>query len=60
MNRLWLALGLYAVLAGLAWSTLSDQKFRLATLAILAMFAVRTLTWSRKREREEREHRDEQ
>ncbi len=52
MKRLWVALSVYVVLAGLAWTTISDQKFKLATLAILAMFAVRTWSWSRKQERE--------
>jgi hypothetical protein len=59
MKRLWLALGVYAVLAVLAWTTISEQKFRLATLAILAMFAVRTWSWSKKQEREHRERHDE-
>jgi membrane protein DedA with SNARE-associated domain len=59
MKRLWTALGLFAVLAVLAWTTISDQKFRLATVAVLALFAVRTWTWSRKQEREERDRRDE-
>ena len=59
MKRLWTALGLFAVLAVLAWTTISDQKFKLATLAVLAMFAVRTWTWSRKQEREERDRHDE-
>jgi len=30
-------------LALLSWTTISDQKIRLVTLAILAMFAVKTL-----------------
>ena len=55
MKRLWTAFALYAVLAVLAWTTISDEKFRLATLAVLAMFAVRTWTWSRKQEHEQRE-----
>ena len=38
-----MALAAYAVLAGLAWFTLDDQRVRLVTMAILAMFAVRTL-----------------
>ena len=59
MKRLGTALALYAVLALLAWTTISDEKFRLATLAVLAMFAVRTWTWSRKQEREGRERHDE-
>jgi hypothetical protein len=52
MKRLWTALALFVVLALLAWNTIDDQKFRLATIAILAMFAVRTWTWSRKQERD--------
>ena len=59
MKRLWTALGLFAVLAVLAWTTISDQRFRLAAVAVLAMFALRTWTWSRKQERDERERRDE-
>ena len=59
MKRLWTALGLFAVLAVLAWTTISDQKFRLATVAMLAMFAIRTWSWSRKQEHEERERHDE-
>ncbi len=55
MKRLWTALGLFAVLAVLAWTTISDEKFKLATVAVLAMFAIRTWTWSRKQEREERD-----
>jgi hypothetical protein len=58
MKRLWTALGLFAVLAVLAWTTISDEKFKLATLAVLAMFAVRTWTWGRKQAREERDRRD--
>ena len=56
MNKLVVAMGVYAVLAALAWTTLSDPKFKLATLAILAMFAVRTWTWNKKQEQERREH----
>ncbi len=59
MKRLWMALGLFAVLAVLAWTTIGDQKFRLATVAVLAMFAVRTWTWSRKQERGERDRHNE-
>jgi hypothetical protein len=36
-------LGAYVVLGVLSWTTISDQKIRLVTLAILAMFAVKTL-----------------
>jgi hypothetical protein len=48
MNRLRLALGIYVALALLAWFTLSDSKIRIITIAILAMFAVRTLTFSKR------------
>jgi hypothetical protein len=59
MKRLWVALGVYAVLAVLAWTTISEQKFKLATLAILVMFAVRTWSWSKKQQREHHERHDE-
>jgi membrane protein implicated in regulation of membrane protease activity len=47
-NRLILALVAYAAIAGLAFATLSDQRIRIVTLAILAMFAVRT--WVRRKD----------
>jgi hypothetical protein len=43
LNRLTIAFAIYAVLGVLAWSTISDSRIRLVTLAILALFAVRTL-----------------
>ena len=59
MNKFYVALLAYAVLATLAWTTLSDPKFKFATLAILAMFALRTWSWSKKLEDDQRrEHRD--
>jgi hypothetical protein len=39
-------------LALLAWTTLSDEKLRLVTLAILAMFAVKTLLFRKRIEAE--------
>jgi hypothetical protein len=57
-KKLWVALAVYAGLAALAWTTLSEPKFRYATLAILALFALRTWSWSRKQERDDRENRD--
>ncbi len=60
MKRLWVALGAYAVLAILAWTTLADQKFRVACVAILAMFAVRTWTWHRRLQREEQQEDEQQ
>jgi len=43
VNRLIMALAAYVVLGGLVWTTIDDQRFRLVTLAILVMFAVKTL-----------------
>ena len=53
MKRLWIALGAIAVLMTLAWTTLPDARFRLGAIAILAMFAVRTWSHSRKLQNEE-------
>jgi heme exporter protein D len=50
-----MALGAYVVLAVLAWSTITDEKLRLATLAVLALFAVKTIV-----RRKNVLHRDEQ
>ncbi len=38
-----MALLSFAVLGGLAWTTLSNQRIRFGALAILALFAVKTL-----------------
>jgi hypothetical protein len=46
VNRLLLAFAAYVALGILSWMTLSDQRVRLAVLAILAMFAFRT--WVRR------------
>ena len=43
ISRLTMAMVAYAVLAILSWRTLTDEKLRLATLAVLALFAVKTL-----------------
>ena len=48
MNRLAIALAVYAVLGVLTWTTLSDHRIRLVTLAVLAMFAVRS--WVRRKD----------
>jgi hypothetical protein len=42
VNRLIAGLVAYVGLGILSWTTLSDRRIRLATLAILAMFAVKT------------------
>jgi len=47
-HRLFLALAAYIVIAALAWTTLPDTRIRLVTLAILAMFALKT--WARRKE----------
>jgi hypothetical protein len=38
-----IALVCYGVLGALAWTTLTDPKFRAGTLAILALLAVKSL-----------------
>ena len=43
LNRLALALLAYVVLAALTWKTITDEKLRLATLVVLALFAVKTI-----------------
>ena len=53
MKKLWVALGAFAVLMVLTLITIDDQKFRLAALAVLAMFAIRTWTHSRKQQHEQ-------
>ena len=42
MNRLYMALAAFVVLGVLSWTTLSDPRMRFATLAVLAMFALKT------------------
>jgi hypothetical protein len=47
-KRLLLSFAAYAALAALALTTLSDQRIRGVTLAILGMFAVKT--WVRRKD----------
>jgi uncharacterized membrane protein YfcA len=42
-TRLVLALVAYAVLGALTWTTIADEKIRLVTLLILALFAVKSI-----------------
>ena len=57
--KLGFTLGAYAVLALAAWMTLSDARFRLGTLAVLAAIAVKTLLdWQRQRREREAETRE--
>ena len=46
MNRLTAALIAYVVLGALTWATIDDHRIRGITLAILAMFAVKS--WVRR------------
>ena len=48
MSRLAMALIAYLVLGALAFATLSDQRIRLLTLLILAMFAIKS--WMRRKD----------
>jgi len=43
-----MALVAYVVLGILSWTTISDQRIRLMTLAILTLFAVKT--WVRRKD----------
>ena len=42
-NRFVLALVAYVVLGALAWTTITDERLRLATFLVLALFAVKTI-----------------
>jgi len=42
LKRLAVAMAAFVALGILAWNTLSDERIRLATLVVLAMFAFRT------------------
>ena len=47
-----MAMGAYAALMLLAWTTLDDQRFRLATIVVLALVAFKTaLHWRRSEQR---------
>jgi len=48
VKRFAIALVAYAALAILALTTLSDTRIRVATLAVLALFAVKT--WVRRKD----------
>ena len=42
-NRFVLAMIAFVVLGLLTWSTITDEKLRMATFAVLALFAVKTV-----------------
>ncbi len=43
-----IALAAFVALGVLSWNTISDQRIRLVTLAVLAMFALKT--WVRRKD----------
>jgi hypothetical protein len=48
VNRIYAGLAAFVVLGILAWTTISDPRIRLVTLAILLMYAVKA--WVRRKE----------
>jgi len=48
VKRLIVALAAFVVLGVLTWNTISDPRIRLATLAVLAMFALKI--WVRRKD----------
>jgi len=48
VKRLIIALAAFVALGVLSWNTISDQRIRLVTLAVLAMFALKT--WVRRKD----------
>jgi hypothetical protein len=48
VNRLYAGLAAFVALGVLAWTTIRDPRIRLATLAILVMFALKT--WVRRKD----------
>ena len=48
MNRLAAALVAYVALGILTWTTINDSRIRVITLAILALFALRS--WLRRKD----------
>jgi len=51
-HRLFVALVAFALLALLAWQTLSDERIRWVALAVLGLFTVRTLVHWRREQHE--------
>ena len=58
-GKLFGALGAYAVLALVAWQTLSDQTLRLVTFVVLGGIAVKTLLHWRREKAEAARHGEE-
>ncbi len=59
-SRFSVALALFGFLALLSWLTLSDPKVRAVTLALLAMFAVKSWLHHRRQQLAENEEREQQ
>ena len=57
MKRLAMAMGALVALGILTWTTIGDERIRFATLAILALFAVKT--WLRRHDTMHGDHEDE-
>ena len=62
MNRLWLAMGAYLVLAILAWTQLTapipHSDFQLRHVVIAVLLALAVSTWMHRRNRESTEGRE--
>ena len=56
MNRLVIAFAAFGVLGLLAYTTISDERIRMVTFAILALFAVKT--WLHRKDVREADGRD--
>ena len=48
VKRLVIAMAAFVGLGGLVWATIDDQRIRLGTLVVLAMFALKT--WVRRKD----------
>jgi len=48
VKRLLIAMAAFVGLGGLVWATIDDQRIRLGTLAVLALFALKT--WVRRKD----------
>ena len=59
-NKFVVAMALFALLAALSWLLLTDPKLRLVTLALLALFALKTWVHHRKQLLEERDDEEEE
>jgi heme A synthase len=56
VNRLWIAFAAFVILGLLTYTTISDERIRMVTFAILALFAVKT--WLHRKDPRESDERD--